>query len=665
MYLLKGKAISFSLVCFLSVSIHGQPLIDSLTKQVAFAQIDTVKIQLYQRLAWELKYSEPLKATAYLDTALSIAKQGVPLKTLADVLYYKAIIFYLTDDYESALINCNTALKHYQETKYEYGQASIFNLQGLINNRIGDYETAIENYLESLALAMKGDNLYAISNPYHNIALIYKDINEYDKSLEYAKKAFEIRLELGDSAFVGQSYQTLGALYYHLTNYDTAEIYLTKALSLFDHSSDLNSLAISYLNLGLLNRDQGKLSAAEQLFDKAIAIFKDLEAHEDLVNALVNQSGVYLLQDDPKKANEYAVEAYNIASQYNLLPSLKEALEVKMDALEVSKSFEQAFYSSRELIAVSDSLLNEQKSNQISNLEIKFQVSQKEQQIELQRAQLAEQIIRNRNKTLIIAGLSIFLLLATIILFLIRSRSRKKEQLLKQEANLRLKEAQIEASINSQEKERARFAKDLHDGFGQLISVLNLNLKNLEEKNADRHQVFENSTEILDEMYREIKGICFNLMPQTLIQHGITLAIQEFAQRIEKASNISVYTDFFGMEDRLSEVQEVSLYRIIQEWINNTLKYANAKQITIQLTREKNAITLLIEDDGAGFERSLLENSSGNGWKNIQSRVNLIGGDVELDTLSGRRGNTFIVDFFASHSSLNSVENIPAVTTNT
>ena len=134
-----------------------------------------------------------------------------------------------------------------------------------------------------------------------------------------------------------------------------------------------------------------------------------------------------------------------------------------------------------------------------------------------------------------------------------------------------------------------------------MISILNLNLKSLEANNADRHEVFENSAEVLDEMYRELKGICFNLMPQTLIQHGLPSAIEEFATRINKSGQITVESDFFGMETRLSDVQEVSLYRIIQEWVNNILKYAKATRIMVQLTREDNNLTLLIEDDAPGF----------------------------------------------------------------
>ena len=640
------RLINFSFLFLLfNQLLPGQGMEDSLVNLIQRSSEDSVRIQLYQKLAWELKYSEPNKSHAYLDTALTIANRDASTKILADVLYYKAIIFYLTDDYENAILNSNEALSHYLSINQEYGMASIYNLLGLINNRIGDYETAITNYHQSLKLAEKGDNLYAISNPYHNIALIYKDLEDYKQSLEYAQKALELRMPIGDSTYIGQSFQTIGALYYHLTDYEKAESYLQKALTISESANDINSLAITYLNLGLLYRDQGKLEESEQLFYQSIDLCESLEAHEDLVNSLVNLSGVYLLNGNFEKAENSARQARKIAIEYNLLPSLKEAMEVLTDALEARKNYKEAFYDSRELLDVSDSLLNSEKSQQITNLEIKYQVSQKEQQINLQQAQISEQQAKNQLNQLIIAGLTLFLVLAIIILILLRSRSRKKEQLLLQEGELKLKEAEVEFSIRSQERERARFAKDLHDGFGQMISILNLNLKSLENADADRHEIFENSSEVLDEMYKELKGICFDLMPQTLIHYGLPAAIREFADRINKSGQIMVETDFFGMENRLTDVQEISLYRIIQEWVNNVLKYGQANHVTVQLTKEESALSLLIEDDGPGFDAKLLESGKGNGWRNIRSRVNLIKGELSLDTIPGRQGNTLIVDY--------------------
>ena len=123
-------------------------------------------------------------------------------------------------------------------------------------------------------------------------------------------------------------------------------------------------------------------------------------------------------------------------------------------------------------IEVKDSILNSENIQSINALREEFQAKEKEQQIALQELALGQQEARlERNQILIFALILVAVLLVAVLL-LVRLRSQKEKTLIKKEAELKLREAEINAVINSQEKERNRFARDLHDGFGQMISVL-------------------------------------------------------------------------------------------------------------------------------------------------------------------------------------------------
>ena len=133
-------------------------------------------------------------------------------------------------------------------------------------------------------------------------------------------------------------------------------------------------------------------------------------------------------------------------------------------------------------------------------------------------------------------------------------------------------------------------------------------------------------------------------MPQTLIMDGLGAALKEFVSRINQGDKLRIEILLFEMDDRLSQIQEISLYRISQEWINNILKYSNATHISLQLTKDTKEVTLLIEDNGQGFNKNKLKSNTGNGWKNINSRTNLIKGEIEVDTNPETIGTTFILN---------------------
>jgi signal transduction histidine kinase len=197
----------------------------------------------------------------------------------------------------------------------------------------------------------------------------------------------------------------------------------------------------------------------------------------------------------------------------------------------------------------------------------------------------------------------------------------------------------LKAVIGSQEEERKRFAADLHDGLGQMISALRLSLSHDQvEKSALQHAL-----QVLNDMNSEIRNIAFNLMPQVLMKSGLEEALKEFALRINRAGNILVTVQTFDLDNNLPAEHRIALYRICQEWVNNVIKYSSSTQISVQLVKHPDELVLTIEDNGNGFDPSSLMESQGNGWKNINSRLHMIKGTLEIDTQKDRQGTTLII----------------------
>jgi signal transduction histidine kinase len=284
-------------------------------------------------------------------------------------------------------------------------------------------------------------------------------------------------------------------------------------------------------------------------------------------------------------------------------------------------------------------LFETEKSKQISELQTRYETEKKEATINLLTKDNELKDISIRENSLKIVGL--LFLLAILIGFgvLWQNRVKLKQQAVLNSARAELRQLQLQAVIASQEEERKRFAADLHDGFGQMISALRLSLsKETPDGTAIRYAL-----DLLNEMNVEIRNIAFNLMPQVLMKEGLHEALKELAERITKSGTVTIDVQTYNLNPLIASEHRIALYRICQEWTNNVLKYSGCKTITLQAVQHPEELVITIEDDGNGFDKNLLVEGIGNGWRNINSRLSLINGTIEIDSSPGRKGTIVII----------------------
>ncbi|UXP32327.1 sensor histidine kinase [Reichenbachiella agarivorans] len=192
----------------------------------------------------------------------------------------------------------------------------------------------------------------------------------------------------------------------------------------------------------------------------------------------------------------------------------------------------------------------------------------------------------------------------------------------------------LSSLLEGQELERKRLAREIHDGIGPTLSTVKMKLANiegdLESINHELAEKFRQSYEMIDEAADDLRSISHNLMPRVLSDFGLVEALDTLCDKIDETKSVTVDYLNSGLESRLDEVTELGLYRISQELINNTLKYAHAKKITLQLIKREEGIRLLYEDDGRGFDPN--EISHGLGFMNIENRTKALAGQVTIDS---------------------------------
>ena len=234
-----------------------------------------------------------------------------------------------------------------------------------------------------------------------------------------------------------------------------------------------------------------------------------------------------------------------------------------------------------------------------------------------------------------------------IIIYFIVSIIRQQRRAVK------LYKQSLLTEITTLEKERSRMASDLHDEVGPLLSAIKLRIASLDANSKEDEEEIEITNQQIDNIIKRMREISFDLMPASLTRKGFAAALNEFIDYCSKSSILKINFKFNEIE--FVQSQAINLYRITQEIIHNTIKHAEAKELLIELRKEKDKIILATRDDGKGFNYDEKSGEArGLGLQNLLRRTEIIGGKMFFESQKGK-GTTYIFEIpIADHEKLNS-----------
>ncbi len=208
--------------------------------------------------------------------------------------------------------------------------------------------------------------------------------------------------------------------------------------------------------------------------------------------------------------------------------------------------------------------------------------------------------------------------------------------------NKQAQDAATLALLKAQEQERRRLAQEIHDGIGPLMSTIRLNLDAVKNELGDLPDKTLNKVNAMGELIQnvatDIRQISHALMPSALIDFGLPEALKSLSEKVTHSEILTVNFYHTGTDERFERKVELNLYRCAQELLNNSIKYAEAKTINIQLVQHNDMILLTVEDDGIGFDQNKIDYflENGIGLRNINTRVTSLNGIFSIDTQKGK-----------------------------
>lgn len=532
-------------------------------------------------------------------------------------------------------------------------------------------DDAIGYALQGLEMAAARKDSLAIAELYQVLGSAYIVKGVRDSSSWYHYHALALFERLHEDRKAASAYNNI-ARSYRRTEPEKAIGYYDKAMAIYERLNDLEGKAIILNESGMAYENKGELNEAIRRYKASLAIQEKRKDLEGIGYSLEFLSSAYLQQKNYKLSEDYIMKALevrkatkdsfalsinyaNIAMFYLETGKYRQVLEycrrsndiafhIKFPDLAAENfkniaeaysrmgDYQNAFRNIKQHYNFKDSIFNIASQKQIQELNTRYEAEKHKLLIKEQ-----QYAITKRNYW--IGGIIALLIALVLIAYLLYRRYRLTQEQRLQAAILEQQEQAASAVIEAEEKERQRVARDLHDGIGQMMSTVKMNLSLCREDFAggrkDSELRFEQLIHLVDDSCRELRNVSHNMMPNALMKHNLASAMRDFIYKLDKqALEVDLYTE--GWDNRADANTETVLYRILQECVNNVLRHARATRLDISLIRDKDGISATVEDNGKGFIVEEATKAAGLGLQNIYTRVAYLKGTVDIHTAPGQ-----------------------------
>jgi len=551
---------------------------------------------------------------------------------------------------DSSIYYFNKTKQFFEGTNNQKNVAEIKISIGAVQLKQGNYNATIKTLTESATFFEKINDQLNAAKCYNNIASAFAELNKYPKAIEYSTKALQVFNEQNQMQFQLITLSNLAMQFYK--NGDTLQAINNNLIAekIGVKVGDKRSLSIIYNNLGIVYLDKNPKKAKEYI-NKTLELKEELKLKDGIDIALKNLGYLYFKEKDYPKAIHYFKQAENQANGKQLIAAytgLKDSYKA-LNRLELALK-----YSEKETF-LTDSLLNTETQKEFLKIQTKYETEIKEREIaELKSKNREISYKQKMNNYLLYMLLGLFVITLLLIYFALKSLKRKK-LLARQNFTLKTKKLEkllknqeldgVDAILDAQEKERAKIANDLHDNLGSKIATLKLYIDevttNENSSKNEKNQLVTKLKDLADETYKEIRAIAHQKKFGTFIDIGLIPSIQAIANQISSSHKLAIKVINVNVEKHISNTIEIQIFRVIQELLTNCIKHANASEIIIQFSVYDNILNVTVEDNGKGFDKNKIP--FGYGLKNVEKRIEKIGGIIDIDTDLGK-GTSIIVN---------------------
>ncbi|BDS12944.1 tetratricopeptide repeat protein [Aureispira anguillae] len=597
------------------------------------------------------------KAEEYLKKGLEVAKTTHNWEDKIKAYNDLGNFYARQERYDEALLLYKGSLELCEQHQDYKGQSRVYLNMGNIHLLKEHWTLAIEYYMQSAALKEQLEDRAGAAAIHNNIAAIYKEQKRYTESLEYYEKSRVHYNDIQDSVGLAETWINIAIIKVLQKEPQMAIVLLNKALNVLEQRNEQAAIAIAQLNLAFAYSEVGEYQLALDYLQFAEKVAKEKEDLHSMVSIANAYGANYFYLKNYPKAIQYYQEGLKIGQDLELLVEQRTALFGLYETKQYMGDFEASLKWFEQYTIIKDSLVNNRNNHQLVSLQEQYHTKQKEQEIAQlnivnDNIELENQLKTKQFNLLLLGSLLILVIMGLLSLFLYYRQQQQKivlkhaTELHNKQINQLIQEQEIETLdvvFAAQQKERKSLAKDIHDTLGSFLATLKYQHEagrpQTEEKAVqNQYQIME---QLIGQACTEVRSISHQMATGERFNFDLKKAIENLVQRIRNTQQFKVDFNYFGEHFSLPNETELTLYRIVQELFSNILKHAQASHAILQINQSESEITLMMEDDGQGFDVQHVA-SGGLGLNSISERVQKLKGAVQVDSHKGR-GTTVVI----------------------
>ncbi len=669
---MKAFILNIFLVVVFVISVNGQPNADSLLielPELSGAQRTEALVQL----ALNYASTDSVQSLSYANEAIGLASSASDSLLLGMAIFNKGECYYYFDEYELALQHYNLARMIFEQLKDSVNLGESHNAIGLVYHYTGEYNLAVTHFYKSLGYIEHEVYAKPVANVYSNLGLVFSRIGEPERAVYNYRYASRINTGIKDSSGLAISYNGMGVSFYNLQQYDSAKVYYQKALNLFQQLENrqreaivLNNVANIYVNTG------DSLQQALSFYEQAIRVFDELGDLRSKAYTLEGLASVHRELNNYTKAiakfqesldliKENGYDYYLQQLNYNDLALTYERMGRIDDAYQAFK-----LYSS-----FKDSLMREERLNQVAELEKKYQAQEKEAEIErLNSSRQIDQLKIQRNEEVRVFGMiAIVLLLVTIFLISVAYLNKRKHNEILSCKNERIEDQRLELEKLNASKNKffSIIAHDLKNPFHTVMGYAYLIHKESdqfseEEKKRYAGDIYRSANSIFRLLHNLLDWArsqtgALSYTPQKVGFLEVYEGVESLIKPVAEQKKISLHTEI--PEDLQIYADPRMLETVMRNLINNAIKFTHqGGMVKIRAKNDGHEVIVCVEDNGVGIPSSDMdrlfqidsklkrkgtanEDGSGLGLLVCSEFIQKNGGKIWVDSQNGKGSRFF------------------------